>query len=114
VKEKIPAVAVVFNNNQWGAEKKNQIDYFDNRFIGTPLNNPDFSEVARSMGAEGYRVDHEDEVGDALKAAVKIGKPAVVEIMLTQELGEPFRRDAFRPPRRLLPKYKKFSAKQYR
>ena len=114
VKEKIPAVAVVFNNNQWGAEKKNQIDYFDNRFVGTPLNNPDFSEVARSMGAEGYRVDHEDEVGDALKAAVKVGKPAVVEIMLTQELGEPFRRDAFRPPRRLLPKYKKFNAKQYK
>jgi sulfoacetaldehyde acetyltransferase len=114
VKEKIPAVAVVFNNNQWGAEKKNQIDYFDNRFVGTPLNNPDFSEVARVMGAEGYRVDHEDEVGDALKAAVKSGKPAVVEIMLTQELGEPFRRDAFRPPRRLLAKYKRFNAKQYK
>jgi sulfoacetaldehyde acetyltransferase len=114
VKEKIAAVAVVFNNNQWGAEKKNQIDYFDSRFIGTNLDNPDFSELARVMGAEGYRVEHEDEVGDALKAAVRSGKPAVVEIMLTQELGEPFRRDAFRPPRRLLPKYRRFSAKQYR
>jgi sulfoacetaldehyde acetyltransferase len=114
VKEKIPAVAVVFNNNQWGAEKKNQIDYFDSRFVGTPLSNPDFSEVARTMVAEGYRVEHEDEVSDALKAAVKIGKPAVVEIMLTQELAEPLRRDAFKPPRRLLAKYKKFNAKQYR
>ncbi len=114
VKEKIPAVAVVFNNGQWGAEKKNQIDYFDNRFVGTNLNNPDFSEIARVMGAEGYRVEHEDEVADALRAALKSGKPAVVEIMLTQELGEPFRRDAFRPPRRLLPKYRRYSAKQYR
>jgi len=114
VKEKIPAVAVVFNNGQWGAEKKNQIDYFDNRFMGTNLVNPDFSEVARVMGAEGYRVEHEDEVSDALKAAVKSGKPSVVEIMLTQELGEPFRRDAFRKPRRLLPKYRRFSAKEYR
>ena len=114
VKEKIPTVAVVFNNNQWGAEKKNQIDYFDSRFVGTPLNNPDFSEVARTMGAEGYRVEHEDEVSDALKAALRIGKPAVVEIMLTQELVEPLRRDAFKPPRRLLPKYKKFNAKQYK
>jgi len=114
VKEKIPAVAVVFNNGQWGAEKKNQIDYFDNRFVGTNLANPDFSEVARVMGAEGYRVEHEDEVSDALKAALKSGKPAVVEIMLTQELGEPFRRDAFRPPHRLLPKYRRFSARQYR
>jgi sulfoacetaldehyde acetyltransferase len=114
VKEKIPAVAVVFNNGQWGAEKKNQIDYFDNRFVGTNLANPDFSEVARVMGAEGYRVEHEDEVSDALKAALKSGKPAVVEIMLTQELGEPFRRDAFRPPHPLLPKYRRFSARQYR
>ena len=111
VKEKIPAVAVVFNNGQWGAEKKNQIDYFDNRFVGTNLANPDFSEVARVMGAEGYRVEHEDEVSDALKAALRSGKPSVVEIMLTQELGEPFRRDAFRKPRRLLPKYRKFNAK---
>jgi sulfoacetaldehyde acetyltransferase len=53
-------------------------------------------------------------VSDALKAALRIGKPAVVEIMLTQELTEPLRRDAFKPPRRLLPKYKKFSAKQYK
>ena len=43
VKEKIPAIAIVFNNNQWGAEKKNQIDYFESRFVGTPLTNPDFS-----------------------------------------------------------------------
>lgn len=114
VREKIPAVAVVFNNGQWGAEKKNQIDYFDNRFVGTNLANPDFSEVARVMGAEGYRVEHEDEVSDALKAALRSGKPSVVEILLTQELGEPFRRDAFRKPRRLLPKYRRFSAKDYR
>jgi sulfoacetaldehyde acetyltransferase len=114
VRENIPAVAVVFNNGQWGAEKKNQIDYFDSRFVGTHLANPDFSEIARVMGAEGYRVEHEDEVGDALKAALKSGKPAVVEILLTQELGEPFRRDAFRPPRRLLPKYRRFNAKQHR
>jgi sulfoacetaldehyde acetyltransferase len=114
VKEKIPAVAVVFNNGQWGAEKKNQIDYFENRFVGTNLANPDFSEVARVMGAEAYRVEHEDEVADALKAALKTGKASVVEIMLTQELGEPFRRDAFRKPRRLLAKYRRFSAKEYR
>ena len=45
---------------------------------------------------------------------MRSGKPSVVEIMLTQELGDPFRRDAFRKPRRLLPKYRKFSAKDYR
>jgi sulfoacetaldehyde acetyltransferase len=38
----------------------------------------------------------------------------VINMMLTQELGDPFRRDAFRQPQRLLAKYRKFSAKQYR
>jgi sulfoacetaldehyde acetyltransferase len=112
VKEKIPVVAVVFNNNQWGAENKNQIDYFSDRFVGTNLpTNPNFADVAKVMGAEGISVDHVDEIGDALKAAVKSDKCTVLNIQLTQELGDPFRRDAFRQPKRLLPKYRKFSGK---
>ncbi|MBI3937452.1 MAG: sulfoacetaldehyde acetyltransferase [Betaproteobacteria bacterium] len=114
VREDIPVVAVVFNNGQWGAEKKNQVDYFENRFLGTNLRNPNFAEVAKVMGAKGVTVDHVDELGDALRDAVRSAKPTVINLMLTQELGEPFRRDAFRPPRRLLPKYRKYSAKQYR
>jgi sulfoacetaldehyde acetyltransferase len=114
VREKIPVVAVVFNNGQWGAEKKNQVDYFDNRYLGTNLENPNFADVAEAMGANGITVDHVDEIGDAMKAAVKSNKPTVVNLMLTQELGDPFRRDAFKPPHRLLAKYRKYSAKQFR
>jgi sulfoacetaldehyde acetyltransferase len=114
VKEKIPAVAIVFNNGQWDTEKKSPADSFDGRFVGTRLANPDFSEIARVMGAEGYRVEHEDEVSDALKAALKSGKPAVVEIPLTQELADPSRSNLLRKPRRLLPKYRRFNSKDYR
>ena len=114
VRENIPAVAVVFNNGQWGAEKKNQIDYFEKRFLGTNLKNPDFADVAEAMGANGMTVEHVDEVGDALRGAVKSNRPTVINLMLTQELGDPFRRDAFRQPRRLLPKYRKLSAREYR
>jgi sulfoacetaldehyde acetyltransferase len=114
VRENIPAVAVVFNNGQWGAEKKNQIDYFDKRFLGTNLKNPNFAEVAEAMGANGITVDHVDEVGDALRGAARSTRPTVINLMLTQELGDPFRRDAFRQPRRLLAKYRKYSAKEYR
>ena len=110
VRENIPAIAVVFNNGQWGAEKKNQIDYFNNRFLGTNLKNPNFADVAKAMGAQGITCDHADQVGDALKAAVKSNKPTVLNLLLTQELGDPFRRDAFRQPLRMLPKYKKYSA----
>ncbi len=105
VRENIAVVAVVFNNGQWGAEKKNQIDYYGNRFLGTNLANPSFAAVARAMGADGVTVDHPDQVGDALRAAIASGRPTVLELMLTQELGEPFRRDALRKPKRLLPKY---------
>jgi sulfoacetaldehyde acetyltransferase len=111
VREDIPVVAVVFNNGQWGAEKKNQIDYFNNRFLGTNLENPNFADVAQAMGAKGMTVDNVDDIGDALKTAVKSNKPTVINLMLTRELGDPFRRDAFKQPKRLLAKYKKFSAK---
>ena len=111
VRENIPAIAVVFNNGQWGAEKKNQVDYFDNRFLGTNLKNPNFADVAKAMGAQGMTVGRVDDVEDALRSAVRSNKPTVINLVLTQELGDPFRRDAFKPPKRLLPRYKKYSAK---
>ncbi|THF65210.1 sulfoacetaldehyde acetyltransferase [Pseudothauera rhizosphaerae] len=111
VRENIPVVAVVFDNAQWGAEKRNQIDYFDSRFLGTELANPNFAEVARAMGGHGITVEHEDQVGDALRAAIASNRPTVINLRLTRALGDPFRRDAFKPPRRLLPKYAAYSAR---
>ena len=105
VRENIPAVAVVFNNGQWGAEKKNQIDYYASRFVASNLDNPSFAAIARAMGADGIRIDHADGIGDALRHAIAANRPTVLEVMVNQELGEPFRRDALRKPRRLLPKY---------
>ncbi|MGQ9368184.1 sulfoacetaldehyde acetyltransferase [Azospirillum sp. ST 5-10] len=109
VREDIPVVAVVFNNGQWGAEKKNQIDFYADRFVGTNLKNPSFAEIARAMGAEGIRVDHPDQIGDALRRAIASNRPTILEVMVTQELGEPFRRDALKKPQRTLDKYKAFS-----
>jgi sulfoacetaldehyde acetyltransferase len=105
IRENIPAVAIVFNNGQWGAEKKNQIDYYANRFVGTNLKNPNFAAIAQSMGANGIRVDHPGQVGDALKQAVKSAQCTIIEVMVTEELGDPFRRDALKKPKRLLKKY---------
>jgi sulfoacetaldehyde acetyltransferase len=61
------------------------------------------------MGAEGVTVDHPDQVGDALRGAAASGRCTVLELMLTQELAEPFRRDALAKPVRLLDKYKDYS-----
>jgi sulfoacetaldehyde acetyltransferase len=112
VREKIPVTAVVFNNQQWGAEKKNHVDFYSNRFLGVNLDNPSFAGIAKAMGAEGIVVDKVSSVGDAFRAACKAqkeGKTTIVEMMCTRELGDPFRRDALKKPHRLLEKYKGMS-----
>jgi len=114
VREKIPVTAVVFNNEQWGAEKKNHVDFYSNRFLGVNLENPSFAGIAKAMGAEGLRVEKASDVGAALRQACnaqKEGKTTVLEMMCTRELGDPFRRDALKLPRRMLDKYKAYSAK---
>ena len=115
VRENIPVIAVVANNFEWGAEKKNQIDYYDNRFVGANLaENPNFAKLAEVMGAKGYRVENYAEVGDAVKDAVASGKPCVIEGVIDggeKVLAEPFRRDALKKPVRLLPKYQHLTVK---
>lgn len=111
VRERLPVTAVVFNNRQWGAEKKNQVDYYGRRFVGVNLDNPSFAGIARAMGAEGVTVERLEEVGEALEracAAQRDGKTTVLEIVVSRELGDPFRRDALKKPVRLLRKYRKY------
>jgi sulfoacetaldehyde acetyltransferase len=111
VREGIPVTAVVFHNKQWGAEKKNQVDFYGTRFLGVNLDNPSFAEIARSMGAEGVTIDKLGDVGEALDKACdaqKQGRTTIIEVMCTRELGDPFRRDALSKPVRLLDKYKDY------
>jgi sulfoacetaldehyde acetyltransferase len=112
VRENIPVTAVVFNNGQWGAEKKNHVDFYNNRFVGVNLEKqPSWAAVARSMGADGIVVDKVSDVGPALAAAAKAqqqGRTTVLEMMVTAELGDPFRRDALSKPVRHLEKYKAY------
>lgn len=112
VRHDIPVTAVVFHNRQWGAEKKNQVDFYNRRFVAGELESPSFAGIAKSMGAEAIVVDQLENVGPALKKAVdlqmNLGKTCVIEIMCTRELGDPFRRDALSKPVRFLEKYKDF------
>ncbi|MGU3629568.1 thiamine pyrophosphate-dependent enzyme, partial [Comamonas sp. C24C] len=112
VRHDIPVTAVVFHNRQWGAEKKNQVDFYNRRFVAGELESESFSDIAKAMGAEGIVVDHIEDVGPALQKAIdmqmKEGKTCVIEIMCTRELGDPFRRDALSKPVRMLDKYKDF------
>ena len=110
-REKIGVTVVVFNNGQWGAEKKTHVDFYSRRFQGVNLENPSWARVAQAFGCEGVTVERLADVGPALRAAVAAqadGRTTVIEMMVTQELGDPFRRDALSKPVRHLPKYRDF------
>lgn len=115
VRENIPVIAVVFNNFEWGAEKKNQVDYYDERYLGVDLlTNPSFAQIARDMGAQGFRVEEPDAVSEVVHAAIACGKPAVIEVIQQggkTVLAEPFRRDALQPAVRYLAKYAHLNVK---
>ncbi len=112
VRHNIPVTGVVFHNRQWGAEKKNQVDFYGRRFVAGELDSTSFAEIGKSMGTEGIVVDKLEDVGPALKKAIDMqmneGKTTVIEIMCTRELGDPFRRDALSKPVRHLSKYKDY------
>jgi sulfoacetaldehyde acetyltransferase len=118
VEEDLPVVACVFNNMQWGAEKKNQIDFYDNRFVGGNIGRDcggfDFAAIANAMGANGIRVEHPADLREAYASAIASGRPSVVETLVDpEELAEPFRRDALKFPKRFLERYTHLDAANF-
>jgi sulfoacetaldehyde acetyltransferase len=110
-REKIGVTPIVFNNGQWGAEKKNHVDFYSRRYQGVNLENPSWAKVAQAFGCEGVTVERLADIEPALRAAAAAqaeGRTTVLEMMVTQELGDPFRRDALSRPVRHLAKYRNF------
>jgi sulfoacetaldehyde acetyltransferase len=98
-----PAIAmVIFRNYQWGAEKRNTILWYDDNFVGTELNpNLSYAKVAEGCGLKGVTARTPAQVTEAIRAACADqarGVTTVIEVILNQELGEPFRRDAMKKP----------------
>ena len=98
-----PITQIVFRNYQWGAEKRNSTLWFDDNFVGTELDeNVSYAGIARACGLEGVVARTMDELTDALNKAIddqmNHGKTTLIEAMINQELGEPFRRDAMKKP----------------
>ncbi|SNS26334.1 sulfoacetaldehyde acetyltransferase [Tropicimonas sediminicola] len=98
-----PAITqIVFRNYQWGAEKRNSTLWFDDNFVGTELDEQvSYAGIAKACGLQGVVARTMDELTDALNQALKdqaAGKTTLIEAMINQELGEPFRRDAMKKP----------------
>jgi sulfoacetaldehyde acetyltransferase len=102
-REEWPAITmVIFRNYQWGAEKRNTTLWYDNNFVGTELNrNFSYAKLAEACGFKGVVATTSEEVTAALKKACEEqakGVTTFIEVVLNQELGEPFRRDAMKKP----------------
>ncbi len=99
-----PAITqIVFRNYQWGAEKRNSTLWFDDNFVGTELDTQvSYAGIAQACGLEGVVARSMEELTDALNTAIenqmKHGKTTLIEAMINQELGDPFRRDAMKKP----------------
>lgn len=110
----LPVIATVYNNGAWCAEKKNQVDFYNNRFVGADIWSKSYAEIARAMGADGYTVNTQADLKDALETALKNRRPTVIEVMTDgTRLAPPFRRDALALPTRFLPKYEKLDKKYF-
>lgn len=98
-----PAIThVVFRNYQWGAEKRNSTLWYDDNFVGTELDpQVSYAGIARACGLQGVVARTMEELTAALRQAIidqKAGRTTLIEAMINQELGEPFRRDAMKKP----------------
>merc|ERR1712050_596126 len=98
-----PITMVVFRNYQWGAEKRNTTLWYSDNFVGTELNQGvEYAQVATACGLKGVKVATTAELEEALRTAVEgqmvRNETTLIEVVLNQELGEPFRRDAMTAP----------------
>ena len=98
-----PITMIIFRNYQWGAEKRNTTLWFDDNFVGTELDTDvKYAGIAEACGVKGVQVSSMADLEDALNAAVDAqmndGQTTFIEVLLNQELGEPFRRDAMKKP----------------
>ncbi|MFK7753860.1 MAG: sulfoacetaldehyde acetyltransferase [Sedimentitalea sp.] len=98
-----PITMIVFRNYQWGAEKRNSTLWYKDNFVGTELDvDVSYAGIAQACGLQGVQARTMDELTEMLNQAIidqmKNGKTTLIEAMINQELGEPFRRDAMKNP----------------
>ncbi|MYG43259.1 MAG: sulfoacetaldehyde acetyltransferase [Rhodobacteraceae bacterium] len=98
-----PITMVIFRNYQWGAEKRNTTLWFDDNFVGTELDlRVSYAKIAEGCGLKGVQVKTMENLSQALDQAIKVQledkETTFIEVILNQELGEPFRRDAMKKP----------------
>ena len=80
VQHGINAVVVVFNDNAYGNVLRDQLTRFEGRSYGAELHNPDFVKLAEAYGAHGVRAHGAAELEVALKEALSMDVPSLIEV----------------------------------
>jgi len=96
VEYEINTITVVMNNKSWGAEKAYQKDFYGRRYLGADISSPQFDKVAELYGAKGFKVEKVSEINQALREALKINKPVVIDVDVDPKALYSFRRDSFK------------------
>ncbi len=96
VEHKINTITIVMNNKSWGAEKAYQKDFFGKRYLGADISSPPFNKLAELYGAKGYKVKKLSDINDAVKSALKVNKPVVIDVDVDPKALYSFRRDSFK------------------
>jgi acetolactate synthase I/II/III large subunit len=89
VQYELPIVILLVNNGMYATIRMHQERQFPGRVIGTDLENPDFSALARAYGAHGERIERTGDFEDGLERALASGKPSVLELVVDPERISP-------------------------
>ena len=92
----INTITIVMNNKSWGAEKAYQKDFYGKRYIGADINSPQFDKVAELYGAKGFNVKKTSEINEAVREALKVNKPVVINVDVDPKALYSFRKDSFK------------------
>jgi benzoylformate decarboxylase len=92
---RIPVTYVICNNQGYRILKINMLQYLGEamagrKFIAMDLVDPvlDFAQIAQAFGVRGQRVERPDELGPALRSALRSGEPSLVDVVIEGGLGE--------------------------
>jgi len=96
VEYKINTITIVMNNKSWGAEKAYQKDFYGKRYLGADISSPPFDKVAELYGAKGFKVKKVSQINQAVREALKINKPVVIDVDVDPKALYSFRRDSFK------------------
>ncbi|MFC1490116.1 biosynthetic-type acetolactate synthase large subunit [Candidatus Latescibacterota bacterium] len=86
VEQKLPINIAILNNKYLGMVRQWQEMFFEKRYSSTDINvQPDFVKLAEAYGAHGIRVEDPADVTEAIKEAISIKKPVVMDFVCARE-----------------------------